>query len=217
MPGHNLSRARPILPGTSLPAYGPRPAARIHPVTRGVQSAPGRSRWVLEFEPSAPPALDPLTGWTTSTDPLSQVRIPFPDMQSAIAFAESKGWRYLVSEPPRRATRLKASAPHAAHWPFRAIEPASTPSAEPRDADPSDPIEDGAAGDLSRPRSAGVDAGHAPPSVQAAAPSRLAPRTPSKMNCTAKVASRTPARRAITLDPVVLSTRFSTSVKIMPR
>lgn len=140
MLGHNLSRARPILPGTSLPAPGPVPVVRIHPASAGVQSAPGRGRWVLEFEPSAPPSLDPLTGWTTSTDPLSQVRIPFPDMQSAIAFAESKGWRYLVSEPPACATPPKAPTRHAARWPFRALEPASTPSAEPR-ADPSDPVE----------------------------------------------------------------------------
>ncbi|WP_414695442.1 NADH dehydrogenase ubiquinone Fe-S protein 4 [Phenylobacterium sp.] len=57
-------------------------------------------RWVLTFERETPPELDPLTGWTISTDPLSQIRLTFPDVQSALGFAERKGWRYEVAEAP---------------------------------------------------------------------------------------------------------------------
>jgi hypothetical protein len=106
---HNLSRARPILPGTSTPAPGPLPTARIYQMSpSAAQSAPGARPWVLEFERSKPLEIDPLTGWTLSSDPLAQVRMTFPDMQSAIGFAERKGWRYQVADPvaPRRRPRL---------------------------------------------------------------------------------------------------------------
>jgi hypothetical protein len=55
---------------------------------------------VLTFEREMAPELDPLSGWTISTDPLSQIRLAFPDMQSAISFAERRGWRYEVAEAP---------------------------------------------------------------------------------------------------------------------
>ena len=99
MLGHNLSRARPVLPGTSVPAGSAMPPARIR---RRQPSSPSyglnSDGWVLEFERSTPETLDPLTGWVVCTDPLSQIQIAFPDLQSAIAFAERKGWRYVVSE-----------------------------------------------------------------------------------------------------------------------
>jgi len=141
MLGHNLSRARPVLPGTSAPAGMPLPAARIYEaMSSPAQSAPGGRRWVLEFERSAPATLDPLTGWTLSSDPLSQVRMTFPDMQSAIAFAERKGWRYVVGEPSRPQPRPKAlHAPPP--WPFRAAAQADAGAAVARE-DGSDRIDE---------------------------------------------------------------------------
>lgn len=100
---HNQSRATPLLPGTSLPASGEVPLAHIYQPARSVmQSAPAPRRWVLRFERTRPPFTDPLMGWTASVDPISQIELTFPDMQSAIAFAERHGWRYEVSEPPSR-------------------------------------------------------------------------------------------------------------------
>jgi hypothetical protein len=73
-----------------------------------MQSAPGTPDWILEFEPTRE-TLDPLMGWTGGSDPVSQVRLHFPDPQSAIAYAEQHGWRYDLGEPrggPRRRPKL---------------------------------------------------------------------------------------------------------------
>jgi hypothetical protein len=88
-------RAAPILPGTSIPAAGSLPSVRIYQPSRSVtQSGPGRKRWILEFEPRARPLVEPNIGWLGGGDPLAQIRLEFPDAQSAIAFAERHGWRY---------------------------------------------------------------------------------------------------------------------------
>lgn len=64
-----------------------------------MQSGTAKRPWVLEFEPSSRPFLDPLTGWTGSKDPKQQVRLEFPTKDTAIAFAERQGWCYQISEP----------------------------------------------------------------------------------------------------------------------
>jgi hypothetical protein len=91
----------PLLPGASAPAAGPFPSVRIYQPPRSVmQSGPGRGRWILEFERTVPPFVDPLTGWVGGADPLAHLRLDFPDMQSAIAFAERHGWRYEIEAGP---------------------------------------------------------------------------------------------------------------------
>jgi ETC complex I subunit conserved region len=108
---HDLPRAMPLVPGTSVPATGPFPSVRIYQPARSVmQSGPGRRRWVLEFERAVPPFVDPLTGWTGGTDPFAQIRLDFPDLHSAVAFAERHGWRYQIEEPPPRRISLKSYA-----------------------------------------------------------------------------------------------------------
>jgi ETC complex I subunit conserved region len=101
--GHDIARAAPLLPGTPMPATGPVPSVRIYqPALSVTQSGPGRRRWVLEFERTVPPFIDPLTGWAAGADPLAHLRLEFPDLENAIAFAERHGWSYEVEEPPRR-------------------------------------------------------------------------------------------------------------------
>ena len=96
----NQSRNEPRLPGTSMPAPGPLPRAYIYrPAPSPTQSAPGRHEWVLEFEPSSPPAIEPLMGWVSSRDPLAHIRLRFPDRQSAIEFAAKHGWPHVVQNP----------------------------------------------------------------------------------------------------------------------
>lgn len=81
-----------LLPGTNMPAYDA-PRARIYrPSASVMQAARARRRWLLEFEGCRAPTLDPLTGWTGGADPLSSIRIPFPDRESALAFAKRNGW-----------------------------------------------------------------------------------------------------------------------------
>jgi len=92
------------------------PPVRIHQASRSVkQSAPGREQWLLEFAPGLSSAELP--------DPLTHLRIGFPDAWSAIEFAERHGWRYVVENaPPRRipprsrADRFRYDLVEALRW-----------------------------------------------------------------------------------------------------
>jgi hypothetical protein len=94
-----------------MPAPGQLPLAYIYqPAPSPTQSAPGRKEWVLEFEPSSPPEIEPLMGWIASRDPFAHLRLRFPDQQSAIEFAEKQGWPYVVQNPPVRRFRPRSYA-----------------------------------------------------------------------------------------------------------
>jgi hypothetical protein len=61
----------------------------------------GTSEWVLRFEPAEPKRIDPLTGWFGSGDTnATQVRLAFPSVEAAIAYAEQRGIPYEVEAPP---------------------------------------------------------------------------------------------------------------------
>ena len=81
------------------------PRVRIYRPGRSVtQSGTANTkRWVLEFEPTAAPTLEPLMGWTSGTDTPQQIRLYFASKDQAIAFAERRGWSYTVREPRERA------------------------------------------------------------------------------------------------------------------
>lgn len=102
----------PLRPGGgSLAGPWSRPPVRIYQPSRSVlQSGSGRREWLLEFPPSAPPLRDPLTGWIGSADPLAQLRLRFPDRESAVAFAERHGWPHEVVEPAPRGLRYRSYA-----------------------------------------------------------------------------------------------------------
>jgi hypothetical protein len=108
----NQSRGVPLLPGTSLPARRRLPLAYIHqPAPSPTQSGRARTReWLLEFEPASRREIEPLMGWISSDDPFPQIRLRFPDRQSAIEFAERQGWPYVVQEPPPRRFRPRSYA-----------------------------------------------------------------------------------------------------------
>jgi hypothetical protein len=55
--------------------------------------------WVLEFEPESPRRIDPLMGYTTSSDMKSQVRLTFDTREEAVAYAQNNGIAYRVEEP----------------------------------------------------------------------------------------------------------------------
>ena len=86
--------------------------ARIYkPAKSAMQSGRARTKsWWLEYEPSEPLQVEPLMGWTSSTDTAQQVRLSFDTKEEAIAFAESNGLAYKVEEPkPRKAIRKSYS------------------------------------------------------------------------------------------------------------
>jgi hypothetical protein len=63
------------------------------------QSGRGNQDWVLEYEPEKPREIEPLMGWTSSSDMKSQVRLKFDTKEEAIAYAERNGVPYRVEEP----------------------------------------------------------------------------------------------------------------------
>ena len=78
--------------------------ARIYKPQRGAtQSGTARTKhWTLEYGPSVPRRVEPLMGWTSSTDMMSQVRLHFPTREEAIAYAERNGIPYQVFEPKEK-------------------------------------------------------------------------------------------------------------------
>ncbi|NJR13143.1 MAG: ETC complex I subunit [Phyllobacteriaceae bacterium] len=75
--------------------------ARIYsPARTSMQSGKGKTgNWVLEYVPLKPKSIDPLMGYTSSSDVLSQVRLTFDSMEAAVAFADRKGIAYHVEQP----------------------------------------------------------------------------------------------------------------------
>lgn len=87
-------------------------AVRIYkPAKTAMQSGEGRTReWILEFEPAASRQIDPLMGWTSSTDTRQQVKLAFETKDEAIAYATRNGLAYTVVEPTSRKPLRKAYA-----------------------------------------------------------------------------------------------------------
>ena len=95
---------KPLLPGSEEPADGQLPLAYIYyPAPSAMQSAlVQKAQWVVEFEPCGRREIEPLLGWVSSRDPFASIsRLRFPDLQSAVDFAERHGWRCLVRNPLR--------------------------------------------------------------------------------------------------------------------
>lgn len=68
------------------------------PSKNAMQSGLGRTRhWVLEYERPSRQGPEPLMGWTSSEDTLNQVRLKFDTRESAVAYAQGKGWSYTLS------------------------------------------------------------------------------------------------------------------------
>jgi hypothetical protein len=86
--------------------------ARIFkPAKSAMQSGLARTKeWVLEFEPEQAKDLEPLMGWTSSTDTQGQVHLTFDTKDEAIGYAERHGIPYQVFEPKPRRASIKAYA-----------------------------------------------------------------------------------------------------------
>lgn len=64
-----------------------------------MQSGRGKTRdWVIEFMPETR-VIEPLMGWTATTDTRQQVKLRFPTREEAVAYCETNGIPYQVAEP----------------------------------------------------------------------------------------------------------------------
>ena len=86
--------------------------ARIYqPTKNAMQSGKARTKaWLLEYEPASPRALDPLMGWTSSSDMLSQVQLEFDSKDEATAYAQKHGIPFDLFEPHRPTPKPKSYA-----------------------------------------------------------------------------------------------------------
>ncbi len=74
--------------------------ARIYlPARSAMQSGQAKDSWVLEYEPERPREIEPLMGWTASSDMKSQVRLTFDSSEQAVAYAQRNGIPYRVEAP----------------------------------------------------------------------------------------------------------------------
>ena len=91
--------------------------ARIYrPAKTAMQSGKGKSEhWVLEYEPRDAKRVEPLMGYTSSSDMLSQVKMRFATREEATAFAERNDIEYRVSEPKETKRRAVSYAQNFAY------------------------------------------------------------------------------------------------------
>ena len=87
-------------------------AARIYkPARTAMQQGLAATReWVLEFEPEKPQQIEPLMGWTSSSETRRQVRLSFATKEEAVAFATRHGIAFRLEEPQKAALRPKSYA-----------------------------------------------------------------------------------------------------------
>ncbi|HBY43767.1 MULTISPECIES: ETC complex I subunit [Brevundimonas] len=86
--------------------------ARIYrPAKTAMQSGKAKARdWRLEFEPASARTIDPLMGWTSSTDMNGQVRLSFDTKEEAVDYAERHGIAFRLHEPNEAPVIIKAYA-----------------------------------------------------------------------------------------------------------
>jgi hypothetical protein len=81
--------------------------ARIScPAKSATQSGAARAKvWLLEYA-TQDRQIEPLMGWTSSSDTSPQVKLWFATREEAVAYAEREGIAYRVEEPKARARRI---------------------------------------------------------------------------------------------------------------
>ena len=75
--------------------------ARIYsPARTAMQSGKGKTDdWVLEHEPETKRTADPLMGWTSTVETVTQVKLTFETLEEAEAYCRKNGIAYVVQEP----------------------------------------------------------------------------------------------------------------------
>lgn len=84
--------------------------ARIYqPSKTAMSSGQGKTKtWLLEFAPASSREVDPLMGWTSSSDTQTQVRLRFDSKDAALAYAKEHGIDAQVFEPNKRQPNVRA-------------------------------------------------------------------------------------------------------------
>ena len=93
------------------------PLARIYsPAQSATTSGAAKNgHWVLEYEREAPKTIEPLMGYTSSRDMLSQVKLTFDTQEDAVAYAEREGIPYRVEAQKTARKHKRAYADNFAY------------------------------------------------------------------------------------------------------
>ena len=96
--------------------------ARIYrPAKTAMQSGQAKTKeWVLDYEPDQPQEVEPLMGWTSSSDMKRQITMRFDTKEEAVAYCEREGIPYQLLEP-KESTRRQVA--YADNFAFRRGEP----------------------------------------------------------------------------------------------
>mgnify|MGYP001498848342 FL=1 len=85
--------------------------AKIYiPTKSAMQSGLGKSdKWILEFK-TVDPGKNPLMGWESSTDTLSEIKLEFSSKELAVKYAKKKKIDYEIINPKKRKIVKKSYA-----------------------------------------------------------------------------------------------------------
>ena len=103
---------RPSLRANPLKVYTTMPNARIfNPARTAMQQGRAKTdNWTLEFEAARALRPDGLMGWAGGGDTDRQVRLRFPTLEAAKAYADKHSLTYSVEAEHHRAVKPKSYA-----------------------------------------------------------------------------------------------------------
>ena len=85
------------------------PARIYQPARTAMSSGTAKTRqWVLEYAADSARDVDPLMGWTGSSDTSTQVRLRFDSKEAALDYAREHGIEATVSAPHKRKPNIRA-------------------------------------------------------------------------------------------------------------
>jgi len=76
--------------------------AKIYKPTKSAMQSGKRNtkNWLLEFE-TKDTTVDPLMGWESSSDTMSEVKLEFESKEQAINYAKNNNIKYFIYEPQK--------------------------------------------------------------------------------------------------------------------
>ena len=84
------------------------PARIYQPARTAMSSGTAKTKhWVLEHAADSAREVDPLMGWTSSSDTQAQVKLVFNSKEEALDYAKDKGIETVVLEPKRRKPNIR--------------------------------------------------------------------------------------------------------------
>lgn len=96
--------------------------ARIYrPAKTAMQSGKAKTqRWTLDYEPESRKSVEPLMGYTSSSDMRQQIRLYFDCVEDAVAYAKRQGLAYRVEKSNTR--KIRGSA-YSDNFKFNRVAP----------------------------------------------------------------------------------------------